>query len=134
MELVGEPEPKRPRVEIAPPECYFCLETIFPCEQVHQSWCRPVPHFSHRRCWSVLENPVCGICRREEPRWSEIILAIGASGHRVDFSKDYQPEELPPLARALMSLRMNGEMTYEELWIFFNVCMKLIPTQPSDPE
>ena len=131
MELVGgEPEPKRRRVEVSPPECYFCLETIFPCERIHQSWCRPVPHVTHRRCWSVTENLVCGLCRQEEPHWSEVMLAVEASGDKADLDKEYQPEELTPLGRALLDLRSKGKVTYREMWEFAKVCRKMAGTWP----
>ena len=140
MELVGEPEPKRPRVEVSPPECYVCMETIFPCELVCQSWCRPVPHFTHVDCWNNaigtratgFNSAVCGMCRQKEPGEDEIVSALAACGVEYDSEEVYRLEDLPPLARRLIELFQKGKITNGQLWDFSVVSQRVQGTWPEE--
>ena len=141
MELVGgEPMPKRPRVDVEPPECYVCLQTIFPCEEIHQSWCRPVPHFTHVDCWNKaigarvtgIDSPICGMCRQREPCEDDIMSALTACGLEYDSDKLYHIEDLPPLGGRLIELFQKGKITSRQLWDFSEVSQRVQGTWPEE--
>ena len=132
MELVGEPEPKRPRVEIEPPQCWFCHDTIFPCEYYVESWCQPKAHFTHYGCFWKLCDPKpperCGVCRQRDPGYASIVEARRACG-QSDNDEDWERlEDLEPLGKKLLQLLARGAITERQLYTFSEVSQRVLGT------
>ena len=102
-------------------ECLICMDTIFPCEVLHEAECFPNPHILHLDCYNEyllaqprgLQATRCPVCRQVtlgELEWLDLSVIF-----KFDYDVLYEIEQLPADAQEYARSFQRGEITQEQL-------------------
>ena len=113
--------PEEARVQL---QCPICLEGIWPCETVKESFCHPIHHVTHWNCWwdqTDEQQERCSICRQSElsrPNAFMIYNHFPARGLQLSFQDlcgEPSMRWFTPAGQGLVQDFVRGELTEEVL-------------------